>query len=169
VPEWADRWANLKRTFAWNFPQAADRTGLAEMAAALGLSLVGRLHSGLDDSRNVARILRRLLELGVGVGNTAFWRCLGCGAENLHRLRECVRCGRSSVTLREGDWACPRCGFGNFAHRDKCFDCGVPRAGGAVAASPPPAYKPGDWRCARCGEHNFARRSSCFKCGSARR
>jgi inhibitor of KinA sporulation pathway (predicted exonuclease) len=168
VPAWANRWANLKRIFAWHFPQASGRVGLVGMASSLDLPLVGRLHSGIDDARNIAQVLRRLLEMGVGIDNTAFWRCLGCGVENDPRARECRRCGRASVSPRAGDWACAKCGCGNFAHRDRCFDCGMQRAVGSDPA-PPPVLKPGDWLCARCCRHNFARRNDCFQCGGPRR
>jgi inhibitor of KinA sporulation pathway (predicted exonuclease) len=165
VPSWADRWVNIKRLFAWHFPHATDHASLAEIATALGVTMVGRAHSGIDDARNIARVLCRMLTLGVTVANTAFWRCLGCGTENLVRARSCSACGKSSVTLRPGDWLCARCGCGNFAARDKCFDCGTRRPGCTPAQV---SMKRGDWLCARCGEHNFARRSDCFKCGHRR-
>lgn len=171
VPAWANQWANLKRVFAWNFPHATERAGMTEIAAALGVQTVGRLHSGIDDARNIARVLRRMLELRVDVANTAVWRCLGCGAENNPRDRSCAACGKSSVTLKPGDWPCPVCGCGNFAAREKCFDCGVRRPSGSAgvgASSTPVALKRGDWLCAACGEHNFARRDNCFKCGEPR-
>jgi inhibitor of KinA sporulation pathway (predicted exonuclease) len=169
IPGWARRWANLKRVFASHFPQVSGHTGLVEMARSLGLPLVGRLHSGIDDARNLARVLLRMLSMGVSVGNTAFWRCQGCGAENPHHGWECGRCGQSRAASRPGDWACLKCGFGNFASRDRCFDCGTPRLDGAGPASTAAAMKPGDWLCPRCGGHNFARRRNCFDCGSARR
>jgi hypothetical protein len=168
VPGWARRWANLKRVFAWNFPQATERAGLPEISASLGLVMAGRLHSGIDDSRNIAAVLWRMLEMGIDVENTAIWRCLGCGAENNLRDRSCAACGKSSVTLKAGDWLCPRCGCGNFATRDKCFDCGVRRPGSAGGSSPAVPMLRGDWRCPKCNEHNFARRDSCYKCGIPR-
>jgi hypothetical protein len=166
VPAWAQRWANLKRVFAWNFPHATDRSGLPDIASALGVVMAGRLHSGIDDARNIAAVLWRMLEMGVDVANTAFWRCLGCGAENSLRDRSCAACGKSSVVLKPGDWQCPRCGCGNFAARDKCFDCGIRRPGGAGSPSVPVLR--GDWLCPKCGEHNFARRTDCFKCAAPR-
>jgi inhibitor of KinA sporulation pathway (predicted exonuclease) len=169
IPEWADRWCNLKRLFAWHFPQAGDRTRMGEIASALSITMEGRAHSGIDDARNIARILRRLLDMGILGVNTAFWRCVHCGGENLRRDWECSGCGRSGVTLLPGDWACPQCGCGNFAHRDKCFDCGTRRTGARVTTPHGPSLKPGDWVCGACSEHNFARRSSCFKCGERRR
>ncbi len=150
IPAWGDRWANLKRVFAWNFPHATERAALPEISAALGLVMAGRLHSGID------------------VANTAIWRCLGCGAENNLRDRTCAACGKSSVMLKAGDWPCPRCGCGNFAARDKCFDCGTRRPGSAGAGPPPVPMLRGDWCCPQCGEHNFARRESCYKCGMRR-
>jgi inhibitor of KinA sporulation pathway (predicted exonuclease) len=165
VPAWADRWVNLKKLFASNFPNASDRATLPEIASALGVELTGRLHSGIDDARNMARVLRAMLARNVEVVNTAFWRCFGCGTENLMRDRSCSSCGKSSVALKPGDWLCPRCGCGNFAARDKCFDCGIRRPGNGGAAVP---LKRGDWICAQCGEHNFARRDTCYKCGVRR-
>jgi inhibitor of KinA sporulation pathway (predicted exonuclease) len=168
VPGWADRWANLKQLFTDHFQYAADRPGLVGMAGYLQAPLVGRLHSGIADARNIARVLRRMLERGARIANTAFWRCAGCGTENLHRARDCTQCGRPSFVLLPGDWACPRCGFGNFASREKCYDCGTPRPAGAAAPGHS-QMKPGDWVCNRCGEHNFARRRNCYQCGRARR
>lgn len=167
VPAWADQWANVKRLFAWNFPHATDRAKLEEIATSLGVALSGRAHSGIADARNIARVLRKMLAMGVNVSSTAFWRCLGCGTENVFRDRSCSACGQSSVALKPGDWLCSRCGCGNFANRDKCFDCGIRRPGSA-GPTPPVALKRGDWLCPQCGEHNFARRESCFKCGEKR-
>jgi inhibitor of KinA sporulation pathway (predicted exonuclease) len=166
VPAWADQWANLKKLYAWNFRHASDRAGLPEVASALGVGLVGRLHSGIDDARNIARVLRAMLKMGVNVASTSFWRCLGCGAENALRDRSCSVCGKASVELKPGDWLCPRCGCVNFAARDKCFDCGIRRPG--TGSAPPVAMKRGDWLCPKCGEHNFARREICYKCSTHR-
>jgi inhibitor of KinA sporulation pathway (predicted exonuclease) len=164
IPAWADRWANLKRLFAWNYPRASDRVPLTEIASVLDVPLTGRLHSGIDDARNIARVLRKMIESGVEVEHTAYWRCSGCGTENSARDRACSRCGRSGVSLKPGDWQCPGCGCGNFSKRDRCFDCGIRRPDGGSGA---PA-KAGDWHCSACGGHNFARRAECFKCGRQR-
>lgn len=166
VPAWADRWANLKRLYEWHFPSATDRAHLADIAASLGVPLEGRLHSGIDDARNIARVLRKMLELGVPVENTAFWRCAGCLAENFQRDRGCATCGRPRVKLRPGGWLCPACGCPNFGDRDRCFDCGICKPGGGASSLAP--AKRGDWSCPGCGEHNLARRDDCFKCGRRR-
>jgi ERI1 exoribonuclease 3 len=144
VPAWARRWANLKSVYARTVSGATDRVGLAEMASQLGVRMVGRLHSGIDDARNIARVLRRLLDLGASVTNTAT--------------------AQSRAELKPGDWLCavPGCGGHNFAHRDRCFDCGAARSGPAVTSAG--VMKPGDWLCPQCGEHNFARRDTCFGC-----
>jgi inhibitor of KinA sporulation pathway (predicted exonuclease) len=167
VPAWADRWANVKRLFEWHFPSGPARAGLEEIALNLRVELAGRLHSGIDDSRNIARVLRKMLDLRVPVENTAVWRCAGCGVENRQRDRACSACGKRRVPLKPGDWCCPACGCGNFATRDRCFDCGIRRPEGG-SGSPPVAVKRGDWLCPKCGEHNFARRADCFKCGGPR-
>jgi inhibitor of KinA sporulation pathway (predicted exonuclease) len=166
IPAWADRWANLKRLYEWHFPGATDRAHLADIATSLGVQLEGRLHSGIDDARNIARVLRTMLGRGVPVENTAVWRCSDCLAENLQRDRACGTCGKPRVKLRPGGWHCPACGCPNFGDRDRCFDCGVRKPGGG--RSQPASVKRGDWSCAACGEHNFARRDNCFKCGRRR-
>jgi inhibitor of KinA sporulation pathway (predicted exonuclease) len=166
VPAWANRWANIKRLYEWHWPNASDRAGMADIAAAVGVQLEGRLHSGIDDTRNIARVLRKMLDRGVPVENTALWRCVGCGTENLLRYRACGSCCKRRVAPKPGDWLCPSCDCVNFADRDRCFDCGIRRP--AAGTSPPVALKHGDWLCPACGEHNFARRNNCFKCGAVK-
>jgi inhibitor of KinA sporulation pathway (predicted exonuclease) len=144
LPEWARRWANLKTVYARAMSGAADRVGLAEMAARLGVSMVGRLHSGIDDARNIARVLRALLDRGARVTS-------GSSAPPREELKP-------------GDWLCavPGCGSHNFAHRDRCYDCGAQRTGLVMTAAG--VMRRGDWLCPQCGEHNFARRDVCFGC-----
>jgi len=169
VPSWAVRWANLKRAFVWNYPQAAHQTSLDAMAKALGLPWIGRAHSGIDDSRNIAQILQKMLAAGIRIEDTAFWRCLNCGQSNAYRARHCVGCQQTAFELRPGDWLCASCGFGNYADRNTCFDCGRPKT--EPSKTPTGAegsWKSGGWSCKNCGAHNFAKRAACFRCGQQR-
>jgi len=72
--EYASHWANLRKSFA-NFYNrkgehfkavegltAAELPGLQQMLDVLGLTFEGIPHSGVDDARNIARILIKLLE-----------------------------------------------------------------------------------------------------------
>lgn len=61
-PKWCRKWINLRKVYS-NFYQCR-RTKLNEMLISLGMSFEGHLHSGLDDSRNIARIAMRLAEDG---------------------------------------------------------------------------------------------------------
>lgn len=61
-PKWGKKWINLRKTYS-NFYQCR-RTKLNEMLVSLGMSFEGHMHSGLDDSRNIARIAVRLAEDG---------------------------------------------------------------------------------------------------------
>ena len=59
VPTPYRQWLNVKVPFkAWHRKQA--RAGMARMLDLLGIELVGHHHRGIDDSRNIAKILRAL-------------------------------------------------------------------------------------------------------------
>jgi len=62
IPQGFRRWINIKQVFF----KATGRkgSGMPSMLQELKMPLQGRHHSGLDDCRNIARILARLLELG---------------------------------------------------------------------------------------------------------
>jgi len=62
VPERFRQWINIKNLFKSVTGQKAG--GMKQMLDALGLHLEGHHHSGLDDSRNIARILAELLRRG---------------------------------------------------------------------------------------------------------
>ena len=53
-------WINIKRVFEAVIGKRA--TEMPGMLQALGLSLEGRHHSGIDDARNIAKILKALIE-----------------------------------------------------------------------------------------------------------
>lgn len=63
VPLVYTRWANLKVEFLKVFPCQGrpDMTGMLELA---GLELEGHHHSGLDDSRNIGRVLESVWQRG---------------------------------------------------------------------------------------------------------
>lgn len=169
IPSWATRWANLKRVFVSNYPQAAHQTSLDAMVKAMGLRWIGRAHSGIDDSRNIALVVRKMLAAGIVIEDTAFWRCLHCGERNAYRSRQCMSCQKGAFELRPGDWLCGHCGFGNYSTRSTCFDCGRPRiAASPVLGLPESSLVAGDWSCDKCGAHNFAKRTSCFRCSQQR-
>ena len=63
VPSVYKRWANLKVEFPKAFPCQGwpDMAGMLDLA---GLKLEGHHHSGLDDSRNIARVLESVWQRG---------------------------------------------------------------------------------------------------------
>ena len=73
-PSYGHRWANLRKTFA-NFytPDFHSNSGnaklpsLKSMLHSLDLEFQGKPHSGLDDSRNIARVLIRLVSDGASI------------------------------------------------------------------------------------------------------
>lgn len=60
VPAALSRWCNIKKPFA-DAQKAARAPGMDGMLKALGITLVGHHHLGIDDSRNIARILQVLV------------------------------------------------------------------------------------------------------------
>lgn len=72
-PEYFDRWINLKVPFEEVFGDGGGggrRRGLEEALPLAGLLFEGRPHSGLDDSRNIARLLTLLMRRGVRLAIT---------------------------------------------------------------------------------------------------
>ncbi len=57
------RWINIKKLFSSHYrnTHAGDMTG---MLRALHLPLQGRHHSGIDDARNITRVLLRMIQDG---------------------------------------------------------------------------------------------------------
>jgi inhibitor of KinA sporulation pathway (predicted exonuclease) len=69
VPAHFRRWVNIKKVYAQSVPtgrrsKASDLTG---MLKGLGLTLEGRHHSGIDDCRNIANVVRALAERGAAL------------------------------------------------------------------------------------------------------
>ncbi|XP_013788418.1 ERI1 exoribonuclease 3-like [Limulus polyphemus] len=62
LPTYMNTWINIKKSFAQTtgiWPK-----GLIQMLDYIELDHVGRLHSGIDDCRNIARILSKLAQRG---------------------------------------------------------------------------------------------------------
>jgi inhibitor of KinA sporulation pathway (predicted exonuclease) len=62
VPCHFRRWVNLKKIYAKSM--GAWPSGMPGMLRGLGLTLEGKHHSGIDDCRNIAKILKALNERG---------------------------------------------------------------------------------------------------------
>ena len=63
------RWVNAKHPFRKWAPKLR-RAGMVRMLEALDLELEGRHHRGIDDSRNIAKIVRALAERGQPIERT---------------------------------------------------------------------------------------------------
>ncbi|XP_023213189.1 3'-5' exoribonuclease 1-like, partial [Centruroides sculpturatus] len=64
-PKFGKKWVNICKTFA-NFYKTKKRS-LKKMLQTLDMEFEGRKHCGLDDARNIARIVIHLLEKGATV------------------------------------------------------------------------------------------------------
>jgi ERI1 exoribonuclease 3 len=84
VPSEFKRWVNLKNVYKdWETQREAEKKGhkkkssrrglgMAHMLTYLDMELVGRHHSGIDDTRNIARMLVELCRRGAVVKCPAF-------------------------------------------------------------------------------------------------
>ncbi|XP_056133485.1 3'-5' exoribonuclease 1 [Lampris incognitus] len=63
-PQFAKKWINIRKSYGNFYKVPRAQTKLSTMLEKLGLKYEGRPHSGLDDSRNIARIALRMLQDG---------------------------------------------------------------------------------------------------------
>ncbi|KAJ3380171.1 3'-5' exoribonuclease 1 [Entophlyctis sp. JEL0112] len=63
MPRYFRPYVNVRRLYA-RFYGLRHRVGIAEMVGRLGLEFEGRAHSGIDDARNIARIVLRMMADG---------------------------------------------------------------------------------------------------------
>ncbi|KAK9050059.1 hypothetical protein SSX86_030971 [Deinandra increscens subsp. villosa] len=61
-----------------------------------------------------------------------------------------------NITMKKGDWICPKCSFMNFARNTKCLECEEPR--------PQRQLADGEWDCPRCNFFNYRKNVVCLKC-----
>jgi len=64
-PRWAKRWVNIRKVFCNAY--RVQRAGISTMLEVLGLAFEGHPHSGIDDARNIARILAQLISDGCNI------------------------------------------------------------------------------------------------------
>ncbi|KAM4710271.1 3'-5' exoribonuclease 1 [Discoglossus pictus] len=63
-PRFAKKWINIRKSYGNFYKVPRNQTKLIIMLEKLGMNYNGRLHSGLDDSMNIARIAVRMLQDG---------------------------------------------------------------------------------------------------------
>lgn len=61
-PYWAKRWIDVRKLFSNWFN--VRRCGIEKMLSYLGLQFEGQQHCGLDDAKNIARIMLKLYDDG---------------------------------------------------------------------------------------------------------
>ncbi|KAL8195578.1 hypothetical protein R6Q57_025981 [Mikania cordata] len=62
----------------------------------------------------------------------------------------------ANITMKRGDWICPKCNFMNFARNTKCLECEELRPQGQMTD--------GEWDCPLCNFFNYRRNITCLKC-----
>ncbi|KAG8454390.1 hypothetical protein GDO86_000855 [Hymenochirus boettgeri] len=63
-PRFAKKWINIRKCYGNFYKVPRNQTKLTTMLEKLGMCYDGRLHSGLDDSKNIGRIAARMLQDG---------------------------------------------------------------------------------------------------------
>jgi 3'-5' exoribonuclease 1 len=63
-PPFAKKWINIRKSYGNFYKVPRSQTKLTVMLEKLGMDYDGRPHSGLDDSKNIARIAVRMLQDG---------------------------------------------------------------------------------------------------------
>jgi len=66
--------------------------------------------------------------------------------------------------VRPGDWVCHACKNNNYANREVCNKCGIPKSTFISKTG----LRPGDWICPQCQNHNWADKANCQKCQAPR-
>ncbi|XP_076922824.1 zinc finger protein VAR3, chloroplastic-like [Bidens hawaiensis] len=65
-----------------------------------------------------------------------------------------------NITMKRGDWVCPKCNFMNFARNTKCLECEETR--------PQRELTDGEWDYPRCNFFNYRKNTVCLKCECSR-
>lgn len=69
-PKYFDEWINVKEVFSKFYSMKRQVSGMAAMLKYLKMDLLGRHHSGIDDCRNIARIIQHIVKEGCVMKNT---------------------------------------------------------------------------------------------------
>lgn len=152
-----------------NFRTYTKKSGnIPHMLEYFNLQFEGRQHSGIDDAKNIVRIMIALL----GKYKKLFWETRWQGQARRDQQRK----------PRLGDWFCPDCNEINFATRNICFRCNIKRPanikrvqrdsrdykrrskGRNSSSHNHNNSRDDDWMCPMCQFSNWASRDQCFKC-----
>lgn len=118
LPAWLRRWVSLKETFGAEFGEAEFRKSrrgqhtMVTMMQTLRLPLNGRHHSGIDDARNIAKIVLKLLEREVPLKITGSYEVSDSGGVPASSTTEAAA-GQSSRTSGASTQSDARSRWGN--------------------------------------------------------
>ena len=98
VPQHLRHWINIKHIYSRSMPQKA--TGMPSMLKGLGLTLEGRHHSGIDDCRNISKIVRSLAQRGVVLEQTG--AAVGCEVARPNSQHKIKARASRTVTVKRG-------------------------------------------------------------------
>jgi len=187
IPNFFNDWIDIKLLYE-SFYGRKTR-GMKSMLEELHLPLLGNHHSGIDDCRNIANIVKTMLSSGCRFLlnqehqidprfiREEDWICSYCNTHNFSLKEVCRKCAKPldstsiraqaklAVRPKPGDWLCAGCQQLNFSFRMDCFSCGKKKPDDSRILLNQNLL-PGDWNCKKCGVINYAFRKHCFKCNS---
>ncbi|XP_065826422.1 ERI1 exoribonuclease 3-like [Oscarella lobularis] len=73
VPPYFRKWVNIKKAFRRIYKLPKLPRSMPYMLDRLGMALEGRHHSGIDDAKNITKIMVELLKLDPGIKETFFY------------------------------------------------------------------------------------------------
>ena len=85
-PHWARRWVDVRKMFANWFN--VRRCGIEKMLNYLGMEFEGQQHCGLDDAKNISRILMKLVSDGCELKLNERIKNCRCNIERLSITKE---------------------------------------------------------------------------------
>lgn len=104
-PRWARKWIDIRKMFSNHL--GVKRCGIQKMLAYFNYEFEGQQHCGLDDAKNIARILLRLTNDGCEIKiNSRLKKCLSAEAntsENKDETATATKTGAKSTKKAKND------------------------------------------------------------------
>jgi len=160
IPNFMKSWINIRNVYKL-FTKTTSGS-MTKVLTEFGLELEGQLHLGIDDCKNICKIVATMTEKYNIVWNSKY-----LSTTLRHKIRK-----------NKGEWECDHCHDHNYERNLQCRQCGrdpppkkvVSNKVEVVKDAKPKKQKKaranriGDWNCSNCNELNYGRNINCRKC-----